>query len=98
MWIRLGSFLVKPGQLADLRSVYVRECVPIVKAAAGNIDCYLMENVDDAQPSVVCTIWRTEADAKAYEASGQAAEVVGRVKGFFAGPPTLACFRVARSE
>ncbi|HEY2899371.1 MAG TPA: antibiotic biosynthesis monooxygenase [Polyangia bacterium] len=94
MWIRLGSFAVAPGQLDDLRTVYNRDCVPIVKATAGNVDCYLMENVDEPTRCIVCTVWRTEQDAKAYEASGAAMNVVGKVRGFFAGPPTLASYRV----
>jgi hypothetical protein len=29
---------------------------------------------------VVCTLWRTEADAQRYESSGQAQEIVGMVR------------------
>jgi heme-degrading monooxygenase HmoA len=98
MWIRLGSFSVQPGQLEQLGMVYNLECVPIVKATAGNIDCYLMENVDEPSRCIVCTAWRTEQDAKAYEASGAAMNVVAKVRAFFAGPPSLASYRVADRE
>ncbi len=98
MWIRLGTFAVKPGALAELRAVYTRECAPLVRAEPGNLDCYLMENADEAGPCVVCTIWRSEADAKAYDASGRAMEIVAKVRHFFAGPPTLASYRVDDSR
>jgi len=96
MWIRLGSFSVAAGKLADLRTVYYRDCAPIVRSAPGSVDCYLMESADDPQRCVVCTIWQTEQDAKAYESSGAAMEVVGKVRAFFAGPPTLESFRVQK--
>ena len=96
MWIRLGSFAVVPGKVGELRVTYNRECVPVVRAAAGNVDCYLMESVDDAERCVVCTIWESEAAAAAYDASGTAQAMVGKVRAFFAGPPTLASYRVER--
>ena len=94
MVVRLGSFEVAPGRLDELRATYYRDCVPLVKAAPGNVDVYLMEPADGAGPIVACTIWRTEADAVAYEASGTAREVVARVKPLFAGPPTLRSYRI----
>lgn len=96
MWIRLGSFAVVAGKLDELRASYQRDCVPLVRAAAGNVDCYLMESADEADRCVACTIWQTEDAAKAYEASGAAAAVVAKVRAFFAGPPTLASYRVER--
>ena len=96
MWIRLGTFLVKPDALGELRTVYYRDCVPIVKAATGNVDCYLMENSDEGGRCAVCTIWETERDAKQYEASGSAMQVVEMVRKFFASPPLLESFLVSR--
>ena len=96
MWIRLGSFSVAAGKLADLRTVYYRDCAPIVRSAPGSVDCYLMESADDPQRCVVCTIWQTEEHARAYEASGTAQQVVAKVKGFFAGPPTLRSYHLVR--
>jgi heme-degrading monooxygenase HmoA len=96
MFVRLGTFDVMPGRLDELRTTYYRDCVPIVKAATGNVDAYLMEPAEGAGPMIACTIWRTEQDAAAYEGSGTAMEVVGKVKRFFAGPPQLKAYRVRR--
>jgi heme-degrading monooxygenase HmoA len=94
MFIRQGSFEVIPGKFDELRTTYNRDCAAIVKAAPGNLDVYLLEPADGVGPVVACTIWKTEADAVAYDASGTAKEVVAKVKGFFAGPPTLRSYRV----
>jgi len=96
MWIRLGSFAVVTGKVAELRAAYNRECVPIVRAAAGNLDCYLMEDAADSERCIVCTVWESEAAAVAYDEGGTARAIVEKVRPFFAGPPTLASYRVER--
>ncbi len=96
MFIRLGSFDVVPGKLDELRAIYNRDCVPIVRSAPGNVDAYLLEPVEGVGQIIACTTWATEQAAVAYEASGTAKEVVGKVKRFFAGPPTLRSYRVQR--
>ena len=97
MFVRMGTFRIKPGTLDVLRQRYYGECAPVVKAAAGNVDCYVLEPVDAEAPVVVCTVWQTEADAVAYETSGSAAEVVSRVREFFSGPPELSSYRIQRA-
>ena len=96
MFVRQGSFEVIPEKLDELRQIYYRECAPIVRASPGNIDVYLLEPTEGDGPIVACTIWETEQEAVAYEASGTAKEVVAKVKGLFAGPPTLRSYRVRR--
>lgn len=97
MFGRMGTFEIRPGALSALRRRYITECVPIVRATEGSVDCFVLESADSATTVAVCTVWRTEADAIAYEASGRAAEVVGRVSEFFASRPTLASYRVHRA-
>jgi heme-degrading monooxygenase HmoA len=97
MFVRVGTFRIKPGTTDALRQRYYGDCAPVVRAAEGSVDCYVLEPVDGEAPVVVCTVWRTEADALAYEASGSAAEVVGRVREFFAGPPELRSYRIQRT-
>ena len=96
MFVRQGSFEVLPGKLPALRETYARDCTPIVRAAPGNVDVYLLEPAEGAGPVIACTVWQTEEHAQAYDASGTAKEVVARVKGFFAGPPTLRSYRLSR--
>jgi heme-degrading monooxygenase HmoA len=95
MFVRLGSFAVKPGELETLRATYNSVCVPLVRAAPGNVDCFLLEPVAPGE-ILACTMWQDEADAVRYEASGTAQEVVAKVRQHFAGPPKLAAYRVVR--
>ena len=89
MWIRMGSFAVKPGEIERLRRTYNAVAVPKVRVCAGNRACLLLEPGASGEAFAVITIWETRAAAEAYEASGTAAEVVALVRDCFAGPPTL---------
>jgi heme-degrading monooxygenase HmoA len=95
MWIRLGSFSVKPGAEAALRTAYNERAVPRVRAESGNLGCLLLEPTSAGEPHLVMTLWRDRAAAEAYEASGTAGEVVALVRTYFAGPPTLRSFESA---
>ena len=94
MFVRVGTFEVKPGSLPELLERYESACAPLVRSAQGSVDCFVAEPADDTSPVAVCTVWQSEADAQAYESSGTAAEVVAQVRDFFAGPPTLLSYRV----
>jgi quinol monooxygenase YgiN len=96
MWVRMGSFRVVTGKLDELRRVYLQECVPIVKAAAGNLDCCLLESTTDEDAIIAWTVWQTEQHATDYEMSGTARAVVAKVRHLFAGPPALQSFRIWR--
>jgi quinol monooxygenase YgiN len=95
MWIRVGSFSVKTGQAGTLRDTYNQVAVPRVRAQPGNLGCLLLEPQGEGEPFLVMTVWKDREAAEAYEASGAAAEVVGLVRGFFAGPPALRSYESA---
>ena len=92
MWIRMGSFAVKPDAVERLKSTYNGIAVPKVRACLGNLACLLLEPAIADEAFNVITIWETRAAAEAYEASGAAAEVVALVRDCFAGPPTLTSY------
>jgi quinol monooxygenase YgiN len=95
MWVRVGSFLVKPDQVANLRKTYNQQAVPKVRAHPGNLGCLLLEPNVEGDPFLVMTIWADRAAAESYESSGAAAEVVSLVRTFFAAPPTLRSYESA---
>jgi quinol monooxygenase YgiN len=95
MWVRVGSFLVKPDQTANLRRTYNEQAVPKVRAYPGNLGCLLLEPNVEGEPFLVMTVWTDRAAAESYESSGAAAEVVSLVREFFAGPPTLRSYESA---
>lgn len=92
MWIRMGTFAVKPSEVERLRHTYNGVAVPKVRACPGNLACLLLEPASVSEPFSVITIWETRAAAEAYEASGAAGEVVAMVRDCFAGPPTLTSY------
>jgi len=92
MWIRVGSFQAKPGEVALLKSTYDERAVPKVRATPGNLACLLLAPVAEGDPFMAITIWETKAAAEQYESSGAAKEVVAMVREFFAGPPRLASY------
>jgi quinol monooxygenase YgiN len=95
MWVRVGSFLVKPDQVANLRRTYNEQAIPKVRAHPGNLGCLLLEPDAASEPFLVMTVWQDRAAADSYESSGAAAEVVSLVRAFFAGPPTLRSYESA---
>jgi heme-degrading monooxygenase HmoA len=95
MWVRVGSFLVKPDQGPNLRETYNEQAAPKVRSTPGNLACLLLEPSVEGEPFLVMTVWTDRAAAERYEASGAAAEVVSLVRAFFAGPPTLRSYESA---
>lgn len=95
MWVRVGSFLVKPDLVANLRTTYNEQAIPKVRAYPGNLGCMLLEPAVDGEPFLVMTVWQDRAAADSYDSSGAAAEVVALVRAFFAGPPTLRSYESA---
>jgi heme-degrading monooxygenase HmoA len=95
MWIRMGTFAVKPGEVERLKQTYNAVAVPKVRACPGNLACLLLEPATEREPFSVITIWQTRAAAEAYEASGSAGEVVALVRDCFAGPPALTSYSSA---
>jgi quinol monooxygenase YgiN len=95
MWIRMGSFFVKPDRVDRLRAVYNGQAVPRVRAQPGNLACLLLEPVGDDRTYRVVTVWSSRAAGEAYDASGTAAEIVGLVRDCFAGPPKLESYECA---
>ncbi len=93
----MGSFAVKPGSERELSTTYNQLAVPKVRAFPGNVGCLLLEPSAVGEPFVVLTLWSQRADAEAYESSGAAGEVVGLVRQFFAGPPTLRSYESSSS-
>ncbi len=93
MWIRVGSFAVKPGGVDRLKKTYNELAVPKVRACPGNVACLLLVPEVDGDPFMAVTIWETRAAAEAYESGGSALEVVSLVREFFAGPPKLVSYQ-----
>src|SRR5689334_13227437 len=88
-YVRIGQFDAKPDKIEELRELYVREAIPAIRAAAGNISAVLLQQHDAEASFLAITLWQTRADAEAYDKSGMAQAMVGKVRHTFAGAPKL---------
>jgi quinol monooxygenase YgiN len=88
----MGYFKALPDKVDELRRTYEQTVLPAVRAASGNVGAALFQQHSALDTFMVLTAWRTTADAEAYDRSGQAQEMVGRIRHTFAGPPRLETF------
>lgn len=89
MFFRIAQFLLDPALAEEAIGAYQLTGVPRVRSFAGNLDCYLLTPVVAGERYLACTVWESEAHAKAYESSGAAQEVAGLLRPAFIGPPEL---------
>ena len=88
-FVRIGQFKALPDKTEELKLVYAAEAIPAIRSAAGNVSAVLLQQHEAAESFLAITVWKTEADAIAYDQSGQAATMVDKIRFSFAGPPTL---------
>ena len=91
-FVRIGQFKALPDKTEELKRVYAAEAIPAIRSAAGNVSAVLLQQHEAAESFLAITVWKTEADAIAYDRSGQAATMVDRIRFAFAGPPTLTTY------
>jgi heme-degrading monooxygenase HmoA len=93
MFIRIAEVSLIPTLADEARRVYADQAAPRVRAVHGNAGCYMLEPVDEGAPHLACTVWDSEASARAYEESGAAKEIASLIRHAFAGPPRLRSYR-----
>ena len=91
-FVRIGQFNALPGTADALRRIYETEAIPVIRQAAGNVSALLLRQHQSPESFMAITIWKTQDDAEAYDRSGQAMEIVAKIKFAFAGPPTLGTY------
>lgn len=89
MIVRLTYLSFLPNNLVQTKQIYHDEVVPTVRKQKGNIDCRLLEPIDNNDEYISMTTWETKADADAYHSSGIYRDLVNKVKKDFAKDPVL---------
>jgi len=89
MYVRLTYLNFLPGKIEQAKKIYYDELVPVVKKQKGNLDCRLLEPVDQNDDYVSMTVWDNQEDADAYQSGGVYKQLVDRVKDAFSKPPVL---------
>ena len=93
MFIRIAEVALLPDVAEEARRIYAEQAAPRVTGVAGNAGCYMLEPLDPDGPHLACTVWDSEASARAYETSGAAKEVASLISHAFAAPPRLRSYR-----
>ena len=89
MIVRLTYITFMPQNVEQAKRVYREEVVPVVKVQKGNLDCRLLEPMDNSNEYISMTTWESQADSDAYESSGKYKELVDKVRKDFAKTPVL---------
>lgn len=93
MFARVTTVSVQLDKVAETIRIYNESILPGVKAASGNRGVFLLMDAASGKGMSI-TLWNTQADGEAYDASGTYREMVGKVAPFFAAPPSLATYEV----
>ena len=95
MVVRLTYCNVSPDKVESLRKVYVDETMPVVRSQKGNLDCRLLEPVNENDDFISMTVWENQQDADVYQSTGVYKSLVDKVRQFFNGEPV---FKVYHAE
>ncbi len=89
MYVRLTYLKFLPGKVEEAKRIYNSELVPVVKKQKGNLDCKMLEPIDNADDYISMTVWDSKEDADAYQTSGVYRQLVDRVRDSYARDPVL---------
>ena len=93
MVVRLTFFNFSSGKIDELKKFYNDVAIPTLKKQKGNIDCKLLEPVNNKDEYISMTTWESQEDANAYESKGVYKQLVDQVRKFFTKEPTLKVYR-----
>lgn len=91
-FMRIGNFKAQPDKVDELLQIYQKDAIPVIKKAPGNISAFILQKNDEKNSFLACTVWETKEDAENYDKSGQASEMVSKIKHTFDGPPNLTTY------
>jgi heme-degrading monooxygenase HmoA len=91
---RATNVSVQPQMVEETIRIYEESIKPALMSQKGIHQVSLLMNRATGK-GISITVWESEADGVAYEASGAYREQVAKVAPFFAAPPSLETFEVA---
>jgi quinol monooxygenase YgiN len=98
MWCRLTFVKFDPEKMDEGRKIFYDLHAPTVKKEKGNIDCYLMESVDEPGEGISFSSWETKEDGDAYEAKGTYKMLVGTIIHTHVREPKLKQYEVKTTK
>ena len=94
MYARVINIYIKPGSMDEGINIYENAIVPAMRQQPGFKGTTLLTN-RDANTGISISLWETEADMQAGEASGYLQEQLGKAAKLFSAPPTNAHYEVS---
>jgi len=94
MFARVITVHVQPGKIDEAATVYRDSIIPAAKEQKGFSGAMLLTDPVTGK-GISVTLWETEANQKASEASGYVAQQVGKIAPLLAGPPVRESFVVS---
>ena len=94
MYARVVTAQAQPGKIDEIVSICRDSVVPAAKEQKGFKGIFLLTNTD-TNKGISITLWETEADMKAGEASGYLKDQIAKLAPSFAGPPTSEHYEVS---
>jgi quinol monooxygenase YgiN len=83
-FVRVGQFKAKEDLTEELCRIYSTEAIPAIRAADGNVGALLLRPHQSANDFLAITVWTSKDHAEAYDKSGQAKQIVDKVRHAFA--------------
>ena len=92
MVVRLTYLQFIPGRINDSKNFYNEVAIPTVRKQKGNLDCRLLEPMDEKDDYISMTVWDNEEDANTYESTGVYKSLVDQVRPNLSKAPVLKVF------
>jgi heme-degrading monooxygenase HmoA len=87
MFLRFTYLYFSPEKASEAKSVYITEVAPEIRKQKGNKQVLLLEPAEGSDEFISFSLWETEADIKAFEASAAYPAVIGKIKGLSSKSP-----------
>ena len=97
MFARVITVNAQPGKIDEAATVYRDSIIPAAKQQKGFSGAMLLTDPVTGK-GISITLWETEADQKASEASGYVAQQLGKLASVLAGPPVRESLVVSVKE
>jgi heme-degrading monooxygenase HmoA len=94
MYARVVTVQSQPGKTEETIRIYRDFVMPVSKQQQGFKGAFLLTDPNTGK-GVSITLWETEADMRAGEASGYYQEQIAKFAQVFAGPPTREGYEVS---
>ena len=83
MFMRIVQMEVNPGKILEFIQTYEHAIIPELQKTRGCIYAGLVQSIEDQSKGMSLTLWKTQADAAAYEQSGKYDQLINVSRPFF---------------